>query len=174
VSGTAQPGKTGNICLAGHRDTFFRPLKRIAPGDEVELRFPGGTTRYRVSTIETVEPTDRQVLEPTPDNTLTLITCYPFYFIGSAPKRFIVRASAISEAPAAAQEEPAALHRSLQLANPQGLLSLPERRYAWLLTDALNLLKVFAVALLLVKALRWTLPSSSTRRPLSLSRQRGA
>jgi sortase A len=100
VSGTAQPGESGNICLAGHRDTFFRPLKEISPGDEVELRFPGGTSRYRVAEIHTVDPDDVQVLEPTRNKTLTLITCYPFYFIGSAPRRFIVRATAVSSEPA--------------------------------------------------------------------------
>jgi sortase A len=96
VSGTAQPGKSGNICLAGHRDTFFRPLREISPGDEVELRFPGGTSRYRVAEIHTVDPDNVEVLQPTQDRTLTLITCYPFYFIGSAPRRFIVRANAVS------------------------------------------------------------------------------
>jgi sortase A len=98
VFGTPEPGETGNICLAGHRDTFFRPLKQISPGDEVELRFPGGTSRYRIAEIETVDPHNLRVLEPTGGNTLTLITCYPFYFIGSAPRRFIVRANAISSA----------------------------------------------------------------------------
>lgn len=175
VSGTAEPGETGNICLAGHRDTFFRPLKQISTGDEIELHFPGGTSRYRVADIKTVDPENGEVLEPTPGNTLTLITCYPFYFIGSAPKRFIVRAHAASNAPAApAAPEQAAREQAVSslmgagmaatpswpnlmpLPNPQGLLNIPERLYAWLLTDALNLLKVFVVALGLVKALRWS------------------
>jgi len=95
VPGTPQPGERGNICLAGHRDTFFRPLRKISPGDEVDLKFPGGTSRYLVEQTETVDPHDLQVLDATPTNTLTLITCYPFYFIGSAPKRFIVHAKAL-------------------------------------------------------------------------------
>ena len=95
VAGTPQPGEKGNICLAGHRDTFFRPLRKIAPGDEVDIKFPGGTSRYRVEQTETVDPHDLQVLDATRTNTLTLITCYPFYFIGSAPKRFIVHAKAL-------------------------------------------------------------------------------
>ena len=93
VSGTPQPGEKGNICLAGHRDTFFRPLRKISAGDDVELRFPGGSARYRVIDTETVDPEEVRVLDPTPANTLTLITCYPFYFIGSAPRRFIVHAT---------------------------------------------------------------------------------
>ena len=96
VSGTAQLGEKGNVCLAGHRDTFFRPLRKISAGDEVDLSFPGGTLRYRVTNTETVDPGELRVLDPTRKNTLTLITCYPFYFIGSAPRRFIVHAEAIS------------------------------------------------------------------------------
>jgi sortase A len=97
VSGTAHPGEKGNICLAGHRDTFFRPLRKLSAGDEIQLRFPGGTLRYRVSDTETVDPHDVRVLDPSRASMLTLITCYPFYFIGPAPRRFIVRAKAISE-----------------------------------------------------------------------------
>ena len=160
VSGTAQPGETGNICLAGHRDTFFRPLKGIAAGDEVELRFRGGTSRYRVAEIQKVDPGDLKVLAPTRDRSLTLITCYPFYFIGSAPKRFIVRASAIPDTPAPQRPvEQAASGTGSELMNAipnsQGVLNITERMYAWLTTDGLNLLKVLLVALLLVKVLRW-------------------
>ena len=95
VSGTARPGQKGNVCLAAHRVTFFRPLRNIAPGDEVELRFPGGTARYRVETTEIVDSHEVRVLDPTSDDQLTLITCYPFMFAGTATRRFIVHAKAL-------------------------------------------------------------------------------
>jgi sortase A len=85
-------GERGNIVIAGHRDTTFRPLKDVRAGDIITLAAGSRTTRYRVSTTQIVKPTDVSVLKPGKDNSLTLITCYPFYFIGHAPKRFIVRA----------------------------------------------------------------------------------
>ncbi len=95
VTGTAEPGNTGNICLAGHRDTFFRPLRKVSEGDDIVLNYPGGSSRFRVEKAWTVGPGDVNVLGATGANTLTLITCYPFNFIGSAPERFVVRARAI-------------------------------------------------------------------------------
>ncbi|SRR5579871_5442790 len=95
VPGTALPGHGGNICLAGHRDRLFRPLKGIAEGDEVDIRTPEGMKVYRVVGSNVVAPQEVSVLGKTQANTLTLITCYPFNFIGSAPNRFVVRARAV-------------------------------------------------------------------------------
>ena len=93
IEGTPKPGDAGNIGLAGHRDGFFRPLKDIAVGDVIELAAGERVDRYRVTQTLIVAPSDVWVLNPTESPTLTLVTCYPFYFIGSAPKRFIVRAA---------------------------------------------------------------------------------
>lgn len=93
ILGTARIGQTGNLGIAGHRDGFFRGLKDVAPGDAVELVLHGQTLTYVVDTIQIVNPRDVGVLGPTPNATLTLVTCYPFYFVGSAPQRYIVSAS---------------------------------------------------------------------------------
>jgi sortase A len=92
IEETALPGTGGNSGIAGHRDGFLRGLKDIAVGDAVELETLEGRQIYRVERTWIVEPEDVSVLEPTPVQSLTLVTCYPFYFIGSAPQRFIVRA----------------------------------------------------------------------------------
>jgi sortase A len=93
IEGTPLPGETGNVGIAGHRDTFFRGLKDIRMNDEIQLQTATGLFHYEVDWLKVVEPDDTTVLEPsTPQSTLTLVTCYPFYFIGSAPKRFVVRA----------------------------------------------------------------------------------
>jgi sortase A len=94
ILGTARIGRRGNLGIAGHRDGFFRGLKDVAPGDVVELILRGQTRTYVVDTIQIVSPKDVRVLRPTPNATLTLVTCYPFYFVGSAPQRYIVSASA--------------------------------------------------------------------------------
>ncbi len=86
------PGTAGNVVLAGHRDTFFRPLEHVRAGDVIRLTTVTGSFAYRVDTISIVEPTQTEVLAPTAEPVLTLVTCYPFRFIGPAPKRFIVRA----------------------------------------------------------------------------------
>ena len=96
VPGTAKPGDTGNVVLAGHRDTFFRELRNIRRHDTIRISTPGGQAEYRVETTEVVGPRETRVLDPTPEARLTLVTCYPFGFIGPAPKRFIVRASLAS------------------------------------------------------------------------------
>ena len=93
VPGTALPGRQGNVVLAGHRDTFFRPLRDIRKGDEITLKTLNGSYRYRVDFTEVVSPKDIEVLGRSACPILTLVTCYPFYFVGPAPKRFIVRAS---------------------------------------------------------------------------------
>ena len=95
VPSTALPGAAGNVAVAGHRDTFFRALKEIRPNDEITLTTTGGAYNYRVETIEKVGPKDVQVLAPSDHPTLTLITCYPFNYIGAAPQRFIVQAGEI-------------------------------------------------------------------------------
>jgi LPXTG-site transpeptidase (sortase) family protein len=95
VPGTARPGEPGNVVLAGHRDSFFRGLRRIRPDDRIWIRAPGRHVEYRVESTEVVGPGETRVLAPTADDRLTLVTCYPFRFIGSAPKRFIVTASRI-------------------------------------------------------------------------------
>jgi sortase A len=94
IPGTAVPGDAGNIGLAGHRDTFFRRLKDIRADDEILIVTAEGTYRFRVEDTQVVTPKDTWVLNPTPATTLTLVTCYPFTYIGSAPDRFIVRAVA--------------------------------------------------------------------------------
>jgi sortase A len=92
IEGTAQPGTDGNFAVAGHRDGFFRGLKDIAPGDVIEVDTMHGEAIYHVDRIWVVDPEDVWVLDPTPTRTLTLVTCYPFYFVGPAPRRLIVRA----------------------------------------------------------------------------------
>ena len=93
IPGTALPGETGNSGFAAHRDTFFRPLKSVREGDEVVVTTPQGVYRYAVTGISIVEPNDVSVLDPSTDAILTLVTCYPFEYIGNAPQRFIVRAA---------------------------------------------------------------------------------
>lgn len=97
IAGTARPGERGNIGIAGHRDSFFRGLKDIGVGDTVELKTPKGIDLYAVEQVNIVSPTDVTALRPRSVPSLTLVTCYPFYFIGSAPKRYIVTTSLIRE-----------------------------------------------------------------------------
>ena len=93
IVGTARPGQAGNIGIAGHRDGFFRGLKDIVVGDAVELETLQERATYLVDQIEIVSPERVEVLRPRAAPSLTLVTCYPFYFIGSAPQRFIVHAT---------------------------------------------------------------------------------
>ncbi|HEX5045381.1 MAG TPA: class D sortase [Candidatus Polarisedimenticolaceae bacterium] len=95
IEGTARPGEVGNLGIAGHRDGWFRALKKVTPGDEILLRTLDGRYRYRVEEIEIVEPSETQVLAPTDDARLTLVTCYPFYWMGNAPQRYIVKAQLV-------------------------------------------------------------------------------
>ena len=104
IIGTAKLGDTGNTGIAGHRDGFFRGLKDIGPGDTVELMLPHRTDHYSVTSITITNPDDVSVLEPTSTASLTLVTCYPFYFVGSAPRRYIVQAS--REGPSLLSEAP--------------------------------------------------------------------
>jgi sortase A len=98
IEGTADVDAAGNLGLAGHRDGYFRVLKDVHVGDIIDVQSLARTTRYRVTEVSIVEPTDVHVLAPTDASTLTLVTCYPFYFIGEAPKRYIVKGAAESAA----------------------------------------------------------------------------
>ena len=92
VPGTALPGQPGNVAIAGHRDTLFRPLRLVRQDDLIELESTSGSYSYRVQSVEVVSPTDVAVLAAGSGPELTLVTCYPFYYVGAAPKRFIVKA----------------------------------------------------------------------------------
>jgi sortase A len=95
IAGTAKPGEVGNanVGIAGHRDGFFRAFKDIVLGDVVELATLGAVSLYTVDSVEIVKPEDVWVLRPRGKASLTLVTCYPFYFVGDAPQRFIVHAT---------------------------------------------------------------------------------
>jgi sortase A len=93
ILGTAQVGEGGNLGIAGHRDGFFRGLMDLVPDDEIDLDRIGHSDTYVVEKIEIVNPEDVSVLNPTRVPSLTLVTCFPFYYVGSAPQRYIVRAS---------------------------------------------------------------------------------
>ncbi|HXN22834.1 MAG TPA: class D sortase [Candidatus Dormibacteraeota bacterium] len=96
VPGTAFPGEVGNVALAGHRDTFFRELGQLRSGDDIVVTTLGGSYRYRVEATRIVNPSANEVLDASDRPTLTLITCYPFRYIGSAPRRFIVVARQVA------------------------------------------------------------------------------
>jgi sortase A len=100
IRGTARPGELGNTGIAGHRDGFFRVLMNVQAGDLIELQLPDRTMIYRVSRTEIINPENIQVLKPGREPALTLVTCYPFYYVGNAPQRFIVHASLQSTKPA--------------------------------------------------------------------------
>jgi sortase A len=108
IEDTALPGTDGNSGIAGHRDGFFRGLKDIGPDDAIEVETLRGKEVYRVERIWVVAPEDVSVLDPTPTRSLTLVTCYPFYHVGPAPQRYIVRAVRADKA--------AAVHRSMDQA----------------------------------------------------------
>jgi sortase A len=105
VAGTASLGENGNVAIAGHRDGFFRGLKDIVVGDQIEVVTLQGPATYTIDRITIVDRTDLSVLQPRSRPSLTLITCYPFYFIGSAPQRYIVQASVSGSS--AANHQPA-------------------------------------------------------------------
>ncbi len=98
IEGTASMSGMGNVGLAAHRDGFFRALKDVVVGDEIVLETLHGVRSYRVSGTDIVTPEETYVLEPTNSQTLTLVTCYPFYFVGSAPERFVVFATLANDA----------------------------------------------------------------------------
>ncbi len=92
IEGTALPGESGNVGIAGHRDGFFRGLQHLELGDDLSLTTLEGVAHYQVAKLEVVEPSQVDVLAPTEHDGLTLVTCYPFYYVGHAPQRFIVHA----------------------------------------------------------------------------------
>jgi sortase A len=92
LTGTAMPGANGNCVIAGHRDTHFRVLKDIRKGDDIVLETRTGKYLYRVRSVKVVSPKNTESLQPTSEAELNLITCFPFYYVGSAPKRFVVEA----------------------------------------------------------------------------------
>jgi sortase A len=98
IAGTARPGQPGNLGIAGHRDGFFRGLKDVTTGDEIKLALPEGEATYVIDQITIVTPQDVSVLQPRPRSSITLVTCFPFYFVGSAPERYIVSASLRADA----------------------------------------------------------------------------
>ena len=91
ILGTRRPGERGTVAIAAHRDTFFRPLRAVRPGDLVRIDTPGGRFEYVVESVKVVPPTDTSVLRSTDSDALVLVTCFPFNFIGAAPSRFLVR-----------------------------------------------------------------------------------
>jgi sortase A len=97
IEGTAHLGEGGNLGIAGHRDGFFRGLKDLVVGDTIELDTTDGRETYRVDQIQIVKPNDVRVLKNRAAPTLTLVTCYPFYYLGSAPLRYIVQATVLDE-----------------------------------------------------------------------------
>jgi sortase A len=120
IPGTALPGNDGNIGLAGHRDTFFRPLRLIRRNDALTLLTVGGMYRYRVVSTKIVGPDDVRVLYPDGRDVLTLVTCYPFYYVGSAPKRFIVQAERVPDSMASAGASAAdQIHHDAAEKNPE-------------------------------------------------------
>ncbi len=108
IEGTVFPGEVGNTGIAAHRDTFFRPLRNIRIDDVVRVTTAQGEYRYRVVSTRVVQPEDVAVLASDDREVLTLVTCYPFYFIGAAPSRFVVRAERIVGGPVAELEGGAA------------------------------------------------------------------
>lgn len=104
IAGTALPGEPGNVAIAGHRDGFFRGLKDLVIGDRLELETLTGSEAYVISDLLIVDPHDVYVLAPTETPTVTLVTCYPFYYLGKAPRRFVVQARL--ETPAQTDDDP--------------------------------------------------------------------
>jgi sortase A len=117
INGTALPGQPGNIGIAGHRDTFFRGLKDIRPSDEIQIQTATGLSDYEVDWVKIVPPDDTAVLAPSAESGLTLVTCYPFYFIGAAPQRFVVHARKKQSD----LQKPALYHSSTGLADARGV-----------------------------------------------------
>ena len=97
LTGSAAPGEPGNLVLAGHRDTFFRELRGIRKGDNITVRSLDGQFQYQVDSTSIVDPDQTEVLQGGNEPSLTLITCFPFRYIGNAPQRFIVRARKIAD-----------------------------------------------------------------------------
>jgi sortase A len=98
IEGTSPFGASGNIGIAAHRDGFFRSLSRVEVGDVLQVDLPDATLTYNIVNLRVIDPSETSVLRPTAEPTITLVTCYPFYFAGPAPQRFVVRATRKLEA----------------------------------------------------------------------------
>jgi sortase A len=121
IPGTALPGEQGNLAITGHRDGFFRALKDVGPGDIIDVQrgqSSNQTDRYVVRTVKIVFPSDTSVLNTTSGSTLTLVTCYPFYFVGAAPQRYIVQAALVSPGAEATGSPLPATHANLFPTSP--------------------------------------------------------
>ena len=127
IAGTADLGQTGNVGLAAHRDTYFRNLREITEGDTIHIATRDREYRYIVDWKRIVWPESVEVLEPTSESMLTLITCYPFHYVGRAPKRFVVRARHLDIA--------APAHDANSRPAPQPLPSREPRLDLWYLGD---------------------------------------
>jgi sortase A len=112
VPGTALPGQDGNVCLAAHRDTYFRPLRGVRKNDTIRITTPNATFEYTVQGISVVDPDAVEVLASTGDASLTLVTCYPFGYVGPAPRRFIVSGRLSNPPESGRAGRPAALRPS--------------------------------------------------------------
>ena len=110
IPGTALPGQPGNVGVAGHRDTLFRDLRKIEKNDVIDFQTPAGSYSYKVESTEIVKPRDVGVLHASKHPEMTLVTCYPFYYVGAAPNRFIVKARLITEPTAPAMAVQPASH----------------------------------------------------------------
>jgi sortase A len=115
IPGTAFPGPSGNVGLAGHRTTFFRSLQKISVGDQILFSTPAGTFTYQVVSLRVVLPSAIEVLDSTPRPTLTLVTCFPFHSIGAAPKRFIVHAEMVPAPSDPSKDQPRVSYRESDL-----------------------------------------------------------
>ena len=115
IAGTARIGEPGNLGIAAHRDGFFRVLKDVQIGDVLLLEHLGATDAYRIVSTVIVDPSDVSVLEPTATHSVTLVTCFPFYYVGSAPQRFIVHAQRVSTKKTPAGEKPAGVEGRVAL-----------------------------------------------------------
>lgn len=119
IPGTALPGQPGNVGVAGHRDTLFRGLRRIAKNDTIQFQTPAGDYRYEVESTAVVKPQDVGVLGATRDPEMTLVTCYPFHYVGPAPDRFIVKARLVTP-PAPEKPAPPVRHGRPPVSRPTG------------------------------------------------------
>ena len=115
IPGTARIGEPGNLGIAAHRDGFFRVLKDVRIGDVLLLERLGATDAYRIVSTVIVDPSDVSVLEPTATHSVTLVTCFPFYYVGSAPQRFIVHAQLSPKKTPAGEKKPAGVEGRVAL-----------------------------------------------------------
>jgi len=137
IPGTALPGQPGNVGVAGHRDTLFRGLRKIEKNDVIEFQTPAGSYSYKVESTEIVKPKDVGVLDASKRPEMTLVTCYPFYYVGAAPSRFIVKARLITEPAAPAIAVQPASHPEERKRPPSAQPALPAiRKVSFELTES--------------------------------------